>query len=54
MIELLNEIIEHIPVEELPGVVIKEKDRNPVIISDGITEHLSEWKRLSIRWQLGF
>lgn len=54
MIEFLNEIIERIPVEELPGVVIEEKDRKPVIISDGITEHLSDWKRLSIRWQLGF
>jgi hypothetical protein len=50
LIDLLNDLMAHPPVETLPGAALKSEDGAPAA---GDHQPLAARNRQSIRWQLG-
>jgi len=53
VLELLNELMSHTPVEQLANVSLKPQDCQPPPDDPRNTGAWDEWVRTSIRWQLG-
>lgn len=54
VIELLNDLMAHTPVELLANVALSDADKKPPAPDPRNTGIWDEWVRTSIRWQLGF